>query len=67
MTNISKKFVKMTAEDLFYEYDGNFGKQQRKAQKSIDNKSFKNLPFSEKVAFLKKNAPVLKVGGMKFK
>ena len=50
----------MTAENLFYEYDGNFGKQLRKAQKCIDNKSFKNLPFSEKVAFVKKNAPELK-------
>ena len=52
----------MTAENLFYEYDGNFGKQLRKAQKCIANQSFKNLPFSEKVAFVKKNAPELKVG-----
>ena len=47
-------------EHLFYKEGGKFNEELTKVRKTV-SKSFENLPFSEKVAFLKKNVPPLKV------
>ena len=47
----------MTTAQLFYELGGVFAKNVEKVERTLDKK----LPFSEKVAFIKKNGPALKV------
>jgi len=52
----SQFFVKMSTAQLFYELGGIFAKNVEKVERTLDKK----LPFSEKVAFIKKNGPALK-------
>ena len=47
----------MSTAELFYELGGIFAKNVEKVERTLDKK----LPFSEKVAFIKKNGPALKV------
>merc|ERR1711963_432163 len=47
---------KMSTAQLFYELGGVFAKNVEKVERTLDKK----LPFSEKVAFIKKNGPALK-------
>ena len=47
----------MSNAQLFYEHGGVFAKNVEKVERTVDKK----LPFSEKVAFIKKNGPALKV------
>ena len=47
----------MSTAQLFYELGGVFAKNVEKVERTLDKK----LPFSEKVAFIKKNGPALKV------
>ena len=47
----------MSTAQLFYELGGIFAKNVEKVERTLDKK----LPFSEKVAFIKKNGPALKV------
>ena len=47
----------MSNAQIFHELGGVFAKNVEKVERTLDKK----LPFSEKVAFIKKNGPALKV------